>query len=107
MIIAGQAYNPELGDRIKVTVVATGFEPKTDVMGGEADTESAVRRFVNNEQPKEQQYHIDQRAQSQRLLSLQRAQSLMLNQLLLIAGRIYSSSLESVVYSQMITAFQQ
>ena len=63
LIIAGQAYNPELGDRIKVTVVATGFEPKTDVMGGEADTESAVRRFVNNEQPKEQQYHIDQRAQ--------------------------------------------
>ena len=63
LIIAGQAYNPELGDRIKVTVVATGFEPKTDVMGGEADTESAVRRFVNNEQSKEQQYHIDQRAQ--------------------------------------------
>ena len=63
LIIAGQAYNPELGDRIKVTVVATVFEPKTDVMGGEADTESAVRRFVNNEQPKEQQYHIDQRAQ--------------------------------------------
>src|SRR5574344_387706 len=63
LIIAGQAYNPELGDRIKVTVVATGFEPKTDVVGAEADTESAVRRFVNNEQSKEQQYHIDQRAQ--------------------------------------------
>ena len=62
LIIAGQAYNPELGDRIKVTVVATGFEPKTDVMGGEADTESAVRRFVNNDQPREQQSHIDQRA---------------------------------------------
>jgi len=25
LIIAGQAYNPELGDRLKVTVVATGF----------------------------------------------------------------------------------
>ena len=58
-----QAFNPELGDRIKVTVVATGFEPKTEVMGGESDTESAVRRFVNNnEQPKEQQMHIDSRA---------------------------------------------
>ena len=62
LIIAGQAYNPELGDRIKVTVVATGFEPKTEVMGGEVDTESAVRRFVNNEQSREQQSHIDQRA---------------------------------------------
>ena len=63
LIIAGQAFNPELGDRIKVTVVATGFEPKTEVMGGESDTESAVRRFVNNnEQPKEQQMHIDSRA---------------------------------------------
>jgi len=30
LIIAGQAYNPELGDRIKVTVVATGFEAKSD-----------------------------------------------------------------------------
>jgi cell division protein FtsZ len=26
LVIAGQAFNPELGDRIKVTVVATGFE---------------------------------------------------------------------------------
>ncbi len=26
LIIAGQAYNPELGEKIKVTVVATGFE---------------------------------------------------------------------------------
>ena len=31
-------------------------------MGGEVDTESAVRRFVNNEQSREQQSHIDQRA---------------------------------------------
>ncbi len=46
LIIAGQAFNPELGDRIKVTVVATGFEPKAEVVGAEADTESAVRRFV-------------------------------------------------------------
>jgi len=30
LIIAGQAYNPELGEKIKVTVVATGFERQTD-----------------------------------------------------------------------------
>ncbi|AEC01876.1 cell division protein FtsZ [Parasphaerochaeta coccoides] len=35
LIIAGQAYNPDLGDRIKVTVVATGFESRSQVMGGE------------------------------------------------------------------------
>jgi cell division protein FtsZ len=26
LIIAGQAYNPDLGDKVKVTVVATGFD---------------------------------------------------------------------------------
>ena len=26
LIISGQAYNPDLGDKVKVTVVATGFE---------------------------------------------------------------------------------
>lgn len=31
LIIAGQAYNPDLGDSIKVTVVATGFENQTTV----------------------------------------------------------------------------
>jgi cell division protein FtsZ len=30
LIIAGQAYNPELGEKIKVTVVATGFDRQTD-----------------------------------------------------------------------------
>ncbi len=30
LIIAGQAYNPELGDRLKVTVVATGFSRPKD-----------------------------------------------------------------------------
>ena len=50
LIIAGQAFNPELGDRIKVTVVATGFESRNDVTGGESETESAVRRFVQEPQ---------------------------------------------------------
>lgn len=39
LIIAGQAYNPELGDRLKVTVVATGFsKPKeqTEEVSAEA-----------------------------------------------------------------------
>ena len=49
LIIAGQAFNPELGDRIKVTVVATGCENRQDVSGGEADSESALRRFVTPE----------------------------------------------------------
>lgn len=46
LIIAGQAFNPELGDRIKVTVVATGFEHKEEVVGSEADTISASKRFA-------------------------------------------------------------
>lgn len=61
LIIAGQAFNPELGDRIKVTVVATGFEPKSEVIGAEADTESAVRRFVNNSDTPRESAHIDPR----------------------------------------------
>lgn len=32
LIIAGQAYNPELGEKIKVTVVATGFERAEDTL---------------------------------------------------------------------------
>ena len=48
LIIAGQAFNPELGDRIKVTVVATGFESHHDVTGGESDSETVLRRFVSN-----------------------------------------------------------
>ena len=46
LIIAGQAFNPELGDRIKVTVVATGFDRKDEVIGSEADTISASKRFA-------------------------------------------------------------
>ncbi|MFA6775132.1 MAG: cell division protein FtsZ [Sphaerochaetaceae bacterium] len=46
LIIAGQAFNPELGDRIKVTVVATGFEHKEEVVGSVADTISASKRFA-------------------------------------------------------------
>ncbi len=48
LIIAGQAFNPELGDRIKVTVVATGFESHHDVTGGESESEPALKRFVSS-----------------------------------------------------------
>lgn len=44
LIIAGQAFNPELGDRIKVTVVATGFERKEDVVGAEHIGLGAAKR---------------------------------------------------------------
>lgn len=57
LIIAGQAFNPELGDRIKVTVVATGFQNRAEVTGGEADSESALRRFVNPEPRQESPLH--------------------------------------------------
>ena len=45
LIIAGQAFNPELGDRIKVTVVATGFEHKDEVVGAEVGADLPRRRF--------------------------------------------------------------
>ena len=57
LIIAGQAFNPELGDRIKVTVVATGFQNRAEVTGGEVDSESALRRFVNPEPRQESPLH--------------------------------------------------
>ncbi len=48
LIIAGQAFNPELGDRIKVTVVATGFERKEEVVGAElAEMDMVKRRYAS------------------------------------------------------------
>ena len=50
LIIAGQAFNPELGDRIKVTVVATGFDRKEEVIGAESsEHEIAQRRYAASE----------------------------------------------------------
>lgn len=46
LIIAGQAFNPDLGDRIKVTVVATGFV---------ADKEPVVESPINPNQQTNQQ----------------------------------------------------
>ena len=43
LIIAGQSYNQSLGDRIKVTVVATGFESKPEA-SAEIDPDTEVFR---------------------------------------------------------------
>ena len=46
LIIAGQAYNPELGEKIKVTVVATGFARSTDSINQEiTELDFKTRRF--------------------------------------------------------------
>ncbi|MDD3996163.1 MAG: cell division protein FtsZ [Sphaerochaetaceae bacterium] len=46
LIIAGQAYNPELGEKIKVTVVATGFNKSADSVASEINNlELKKRRF--------------------------------------------------------------
>ena len=54
LIIAGQAFNPELGDRIKVTVVATGFERKPEVVGSEiSDMDLIKRRYASTSKGEE------------------------------------------------------
>ena len=54
LIIAGQAFNPELGDRIKVTVVATGFERKPEVTGSEvSDMDMIKRRYASTSKGEE------------------------------------------------------
>lgn len=44
LIISGQAYNPDLGDKVKVTVVATGFE-RDDAKVEIPDFEKPKKRF--------------------------------------------------------------
>lgn len=44
LIIAGQAYNPELGEKIKVTVVATGFERAEDTLDEQIEVIDYKRR---------------------------------------------------------------
>ena len=57
LIIAGQAFNPELGDQIKVTVVATGFERKSEQVGVEnADMEMIKRRFSTPQTQQEREH---------------------------------------------------
>ena len=46
LVIAGQSYNPALGDRIKVTVVATGFEKKPDIAASQAEAEMFNKSFT-------------------------------------------------------------
>ena len=46
LVIAGQSYNPALGDRIRVTVVATGFEKRPETSPLEREAESYRNRFA-------------------------------------------------------------
>ena len=54
LIIAGQSFNPDLGDRVKVTVVATGFEKTSENVGdhlfsAQADKAKKVEDTVSQE----------------------------------------------------------
>ena len=51
LIIAGQAYNPDLGDKVKVTVVATGFERESVTVDMPQFERKQPRfdQFVNNQ----------------------------------------------------------
>ena len=50
LIIAGQAYNPDLGDKVKVTVVATGFERESVTVDMPQFEKKQPRfdQFINN-----------------------------------------------------------
>ena len=54
LIIAGQSYNQALGDRIKVTVIATGFEQREASTAFDPDAEVFRRRLEENERRKEE-----------------------------------------------------
>ena len=51
LIIAGQAYNPDLGDKVKVTVVATGFERESVTVDMPQFEKKQPRfdHFINNQ----------------------------------------------------------
>ncbi|NLZ77013.1 MAG: cell division protein FtsZ [Spirochaetales bacterium] len=57
LIIAGQAYNPELGEQIKVTVVATGFERKTEQVGVESPDMEMIKRRFSTPQTQQEREH--------------------------------------------------
>ena len=59
LIIAGQAYNPELGEKIKVTVVATGFDRNEDMIDEQVEAIDYRRRKA--EGPMAQPKTSDQR----------------------------------------------
>ena len=53
LIIAGQSYNQALGDRIKVTVIATGFEQRDVSTTFDPETDVFKRRLEETEKRKE------------------------------------------------------
>ncbi len=48
LIIAGNAQDPELRDRVQVTVIATGFQSETSSVAAPAKVEETVRRDEND-----------------------------------------------------------
>lgn len=48
LIISGQAYNPDLGDKVKVTVVATGFNRAPVTMETRPSDTWGSKRFADN-----------------------------------------------------------
>lgn len=53
LIIAGQAYSPDLGDKVKVTVVATGFERESVTVDiPESRKQPMFNQFVNSNENK-------------------------------------------------------
>ncbi|MDD3366023.1 MAG: cell division protein FtsZ [Sphaerochaetaceae bacterium] len=80
LIIAGQAYNPELGEKIKVTVVATGFESSDSTLEDHVDLMTYKRRKVEgpaaapkNGAPREERNLTDE---SENVISVNRWQDL-------------------------------
>ena len=55
LIIAGQAYNPELGEKIKVTVVATGFERSGHSLDEQIEVIDYKRRKAECPSPQREQ----------------------------------------------------
>jgi cell division protein FtsZ len=55
LIIAGQAYNPELGDRLKVTVVATGFNRQKDLAETAATEKSRKKELGVTPPPRQRE----------------------------------------------------
>ena len=61
LIIAGQAYNPELGEKIKVTVVATGFARSTDSINQEITELDFKKRRFEGPMPEKAQENRERR----------------------------------------------
>jgi cell division protein FtsZ len=76
LIIAGQAFNPELGDRIKVTVVATGFDRQEQVVGAESSEQEVGRHRFTSPAQQESERPDDERSDDISAIQVNRWQDL-------------------------------